>query len=100
MSDGIIVTINFSFKPGTAQAFAAALPGMFEATRARKGFRSIRAVLGQADPDRMLFVEEWDSAADYQAYLDWRSSRGEDLSSMEAMLTAPPTLEIWDKPVA
>ena len=100
MSDGIVVTLIFAFKPGTAEQFTAIMPEMFKDTRARKGFRAIRAVRNQQNPDRIIFIEDWDSLQDYQDYIAWRNSRGEGLAGMESVLLEPPTLEFWEKTVA
>ena len=100
MSDGVFVTLTFSFKPGAIDQFVEIMPAMFKDTMARKGFREIKALRNQDDPDRIIFIEEWDSAQDYRDYVAWRTGRGEGLESLEQVLAAPPELYVWDQRIA
>ena len=59
----------------------------FEAvTKTHKGFQSIYCSIDQADPNRVLIIEQWDTKIDYDAYLKWRleDGFGEDLAPMLA----------------
>ena len=59
----------------------------FEAvTKTHKGFQSIYCSIEQADPNRVLIIEQWDTKIDYDAYLKWRleDGLGEDLAPMLA----------------
>lgn len=100
MADGITVTIIFDFRPEAAEGFIAGLPGMLEQTRAKPGCRAIKALRSDADRNRVIFLEEWDSLADYQAYIAWRESRGESLEAMQAALSGPPHFDIWSDRIA
>jgi quinol monooxygenase YgiN len=100
MSDGVVVTLVFSFKPGGADQFAQIMPTMFKDTMERKGFRAIKALRNQDNPEQIIFIEEWDSTEDYRAYVAWRTSRGEGLDSIGEALSAPPELYIWDQRIA
>jgi quinol monooxygenase YgiN len=72
-----MVTVEFVFKPGAADAFCSSLPEMLKDTAKRPGFRDIQVVRHKEDPNRVLFVEHWNSEADYNAYLAWRQQRGD-----------------------
>jgi len=100
MTDGVTVTLTIQLTPEAAEHFAAGLPGLFVDTRKFPGCRGIEAFSSQSDPGRFIFIERWDSAADYHAYLAWRDTRGEGLGSITAVSTAPPVVEIWDGPIA
>ena len=40
-------------------------------------------------------IERWRSRADYEAYLAWRTERG-DLDTLGAMLAGPPSIRYFD----
>lgn len=61
-----------------------------------KGFRSIRADFNADDPSKVLLIEEWDSAEDYQAYLRFRTESG----AVGGFTAEAPVIEIWDNRVA
>jgi quinol monooxygenase YgiN len=87
MADGVILTIDMVIKPELAAAVCAGIPAMFEATVRFKGFRSIRVVRHQDQPNRLLIVEHWDAEEDYKAYQDWRNRDGELDRAREHLLS-------------
>jgi heme-degrading monooxygenase HmoA len=99
MSNGVLVTVVLSFKPGAGEPFLDAMGQMLQDTRKHKGFRTIRLDRNENDRDKVILNEVWDSAADYRAYLAWRESRGESLEGLAELLTAPAQLDIWNLPV-
>lgn len=48
----------------------------FSVTSTHKGFQSIYCPIDQADPNRVLIIEQWDSKEDYDTYLGWRMDNG------------------------
>jgi quinol monooxygenase YgiN len=99
MTDGVMVTVLWHLKPEMVEGFCAALPAMLQDTAKFPGFRNIRVVRQAANPNRVLFVERWDSEAAYHSYLAWRTKRG-DLDGVEAMMAAPLELDFWPVLVA
>lgn len=99
MSDGVLVTMVLTIKPEATAAFIPNLQAMFADTKLRKGFRNIKVERHQMDANKLLVVEEWDTAQDYQDYIAWRTERG-DMESIGEVLAAPPQLDIWTKRVA
>jgi quinol monooxygenase YgiN len=100
VSDSVVVTVIFTLKAEAVEPFAAALKAMFLDTKKKKGFRSIRLDRNSSEPDKLLLLEEWDSAEDYQVYIDWRTERGEGMDSVLTISTAPPQLAIWNTRMA
>jgi quinol monooxygenase YgiN len=76
MTDGVIITLHMIIKPELVEAVCASIPGMFGETVKFKGFRSIRVVRHQSEPNHLLVVEHWDAEDDYKAYQAWRNRDG------------------------
>ena len=47
----------------------------------------------------MILIEEWDTRADHEAYVAFRTERG-DMARMAQMLAEPPRLDYWDVTIA
>lgn len=88
---GVTITFELKLKPEFAQAFLGASNMDVASTFA--GFRGIRLVQHKEDPTRVLFVERWDSAAAYQAYVDYRTGRGE-MEGLKQILERAET-DVW-----
>ena len=87
MSDGIIITIDMVIKPELGEAVRAGIPAMMEDTPKFKGFRSIRVVQHEDDPNHLLIVEHWDTKEDYAAYNAFRNRDGGQDKAMTALLS-------------
>jgi quinol monooxygenase YgiN len=99
MIDGITVTLLYQIKPDAVDDFCAKIPGLLEDTRKFKGFRDIKVLRHLDDPGKVIFIEQWDSAEDYRAYLDWRRQTGIS-ENTDAILAGPRVLDLWGKRVA
>jgi quinol monooxygenase YgiN len=62
MPRAITVTVAWIIKPELANAFVEALRGMFPETSLHKGFRNIRLLRSNLDPNHFMLIEEWDEA--------------------------------------
>ena len=91
--DGVILTIDMVIKPELAEAVCAGIPAMFDDTKKFNGFRSIRVVRHQHQPNRLLIVEHWDTEDDYNAYQNWRNRDGELNRAREHLLSIKT--DIW-----
>ena len=94
MSEGVTVTVSFAIKPEFAHAFVESIRGMFPVTRLRKGFRNIRLLKGDTDPNQFVLIEEWDDAQSFLDYAQFRVESG-DTPKLLAMTAAPPQMAIW-----
>jgi len=99
VSDTIIVTLELSLKPEVVEGFCQQIPATLEGTRTFPGFVSIAIRRNADDPNRVIFIEEWDTRAAYDAYVAFRTKQGM-MDQMAAMLTAPPETRFWDAKVA
>jgi quinol monooxygenase YgiN len=94
MSEGVIVTVAWTIKPGLTDTCVEALRGMFRETRLRKGFRAIRLLRSEIDPNQLLLIEEWDEAQDFHDYAQFRTETG-DTARLLAMTASPPQMGLW-----
>jgi quinol monooxygenase YgiN len=100
MPRAITVTVAWIIKPELANAFVEALRGMFPETRLHKGFRNIRLLPSNLDPNHFMLIEEWDEAQNFHDYVQFRTERGET-AGLLAMTASTPQFDVWTlEPVA
>ena len=94
MSKGVTVTVAWAIKPELADTFAESLRGMFPQTRLHKGFRNIRLLRSDLDPNQFMLIEEWDEAQNFHDYAEFRTGTG-DTAALLAMTAGPPQMGVW-----
>ena len=94
MSEAVTVTVTWAIKPECADAFVAALDGMFPVTRQRGGFRDIRLLKSAIEPNQFVLIEAWDDIQNFQDYAQFRTETG-DTADLLAMTASPPQLGVW-----
>jgi quinol monooxygenase YgiN len=94
MSEGVTVIVTWTIKPEFADAFVESLRGMFPETRLRKGFRNIRLLRSDTDPNQFVLIEEWDEAKNFQDYAQFRVETG-DTAKLLAMTASSPQIGVW-----
>ena len=100
MSEGVTVTVAWAIKPELADTFAESLRAMFPQTRLHQGFRNIRLLRSDADPNQFLLIEEWDETQNFHNYAQFRTETG-DTAGLLAMTVSPPQMGVWTlNPVA
>lgn len=95
MSEGVIVTVKLSVKPDRLEELVNMLGAMFPVTRLRKGFRDIQLLKSGIESNVVLLLEEWDTAQDFQTYIEFRVKTGE-MATISELTDSPPRIEIWD----
>ena len=96
MQDTVIVTLELALKPELVEDFCEQIPEALKETRAFPGFVDISIRHNADDPNRVIFIEEWASRADHEAYVAFRTQSGV-MDQMAAMLTSPLRTEYWDR---
>lgn len=96
MQDTVIVTLELALKPELVEDFCVQIPEALKETRAFPGFVDISIRRNADDPSHVIFIEEWASRADHEAYVAFRTQSGV-MDQMAAMLTKPPRTEYWDR---
>jgi heme-degrading monooxygenase HmoA len=94
MSEGVTVTVAWAVKPGLADTCVETLRGMFQEIRLHKGFRNIRLLRSDVDPNQFVLIEEWDEAQNFHDYIQFRTETG-DAARLLAMTVSPPQMGIW-----
>ena len=94
MSTGVTVTVTWAIKPEHSNAFIESLRGMFPETRLKKGFRNIRLLRSDIEPNQFLLVEEWDEAKNFHDYAQFRTETG-DTERLLAMTASFPQIAVW-----
>lgn len=77
MSSGVMITVKIEIKPEVVDGFMESLPASMEETKSRPGCQSLTCVRNKDNPNLLLFVETWESTEAYDAYVAWRTERGE-----------------------
>ena len=91
--DGVIVTFEMELRPEIVEGYLANADKILVDTAKFPGYRKIRIVQNKDEPNRLMFIEEWDSEADYRKYIAWRQERG-DLDRL-TQTTISTTTRIW-----
>jgi quinol monooxygenase YgiN len=99
MADTIRVTLELTLKPEAIDAFCAQIPEALGETRKFPGFVDISIHRQLDDATRVMFLEEWETRAAYEAYVKFRTETGM-MDQMAQILSQPPCLVIWDKRIA
>jgi quinol monooxygenase YgiN len=86
----VIVVVQRRARTGQAEALIAAAQRRW-ARPWPAGRRHVRLFQGTAEPERILFVGEWDSAERY-----WASRRDVDTSGLDALCVTPAPPQVYD----
>ncbi len=77
MSKGVLAIVTWRTKPELGDTCVEALRGMFPTTRLKKGFRNIRLLRSEVDPNEFILVQEWDEVQNHQDYMQFRTEAGD-----------------------
>ena len=94
MSEGVLVTVTWKIKPELTKTCVETLRDMFPTTRLKKGFRNIRLLRSDVDPNEFILVQEWDEVRNHQDYMQFRAETG-DIAKLMAMTVSPPQIGYW-----
>ena len=95
MDHGVTVTVNLELDPAEADRICSALATMIGDTASFHGFRSIKLVRRDS---RLLMIEAWDSEQAFNAYIQWRTDRGDMTIFGQGVISAETA--IWPQCVA
>ena len=89
----IIAVLDLHFAPENVEASLQAFASVLKDTRAFPGCLGVEVVQDLKDPAHVQAIERWASAADDQAYRDWRAGAGAT-SALASLIVAPPGLVV------
>ena len=87
--------LEFRTKPEFTDGMAKMFKDLFPDTRSFDGCISIYGSQNQDDKHSFALVEVWESREKYEAYLEWRTERG-DLENLASMLESDPSFRFFD----
>jgi quinol monooxygenase YgiN len=87
----VIVTLDMTAR--NAEALKQHLLTVIPVTRKAAGQRFSWSTQDPENAARFTLIQEWESLAQQQGYIAWRTQRG-DLTTLLDMLEAPPRIEI------
>ncbi|HBR96863.1 MAG TPA: hypothetical protein DD979_05750 [Gammaproteobacteria bacterium] len=90
----VTVILEAAIKPGKKDALVALLDSLLPETRAYQGLTHI-TIHTDAKGENILFYEEWESAANYEDYLQWRTETGV-MDKLGAHFSAPPAIRYFN----
>jgi quinol monooxygenase YgiN len=91
----VISVLDFQFNPDTVEDALKVVHAMLEDTRKFKGCVRVDVVQDVTNPGHVLFVEQWESHADDQAYRAWRAGAGSGSgAALGQHLSAAPAVTV------
>ena len=91
-----MVLIELSVKPEAVDDMKAVMRELLPDTRAYDGCQSVDCYDNTETKGNIVLYEIWDSRAHQERYLQWRSETG-TLAPLQALVTAPPKIQYFDK---
>lgn len=87
----LIVTSELSIQSGKVEEFLSIVRSGLEVSRNFSGNQSFNIYVEKDNPDKVLFVERWESTEHFQKYYQWRLERG-DFKLLGTFFSAPPVM--------
>ena len=91
----VFVLIEFNAKPTNVNDITNWFRDELQHTRGFAGCNGITLHKNQDDSNNMVVVESWDSKAQYEKYLAWRTERG-DLEKIAGWTSGASSLRYFD----
>ncbi|MBI2802335.1 MAG: antibiotic biosynthesis monooxygenase [Gammaproteobacteria bacterium] len=89
------VILDIRVKKDSVEDLRAWMRKILPDTRAFDGCISIYLVQNQDDPTAFAVIEQWESRAQYEKYLAWRTETG-DVTDLVAMLDGEPSFRFFN----
>lgn len=88
----VVVTLTLKAKEDQYETLKATMAAILPDTAARDGAELIRAA-GDDEAKVVTVYEEWDRIESQQAYMAWRTERG-DIEKLVSLLREPPQVSV------
>jgi quinol monooxygenase YgiN len=93
-----IVHLDLRLDPAKLDTVPGVLNETLVATRAWPGNEGLEVLVDDADPAHIIVVETWASAADHEAYAQWRTTP-EGASRLGEVVAAVPVKTIFSETI-
>lgn len=94
MPSSVIITIELEVKPKSWPRYLKRLSAVLKNIRTFPGLQDIQVMEHKQHPNRLLFIEKWNSEADYEAYASHGGVYQDDLE-MNDCFVATPVKDVW-----
>ena len=91
----IKVILEVQAKPECVDELKATFEAILPDTRSYTGCIEVKVLANQDDPANLILLEQWQTRADYEAYVAWRTEQG-TLESLGALMASPPIVRYFD----
>lgn len=89
------VILELHIKPEATEQMKAGFKDILPDTRSFEGCEEITVLQSQEDGNMLLVLEQWATRENYEAYLKWRTDRG-DMDNIVAISTEPYKVSYFD----
>ncbi|MCA5922712.1 putative quinol monooxygenase [Curtobacterium oceanosedimentum] len=97
MSMTVLLEVEFQ-NDAPADAVEAAIQQTLAQTASFHGLESLEVLVDDADPNRMVVVESWTTAADHDTYVAWRATP-EGAAAIGPHLAAAPVTRTFGRTI-
>lgn len=92
----LLVTSELSIQAGKVEEFLAIVYNDLEVSRNYSGNQSFDIFLSQENPEKVLFVEKWESEQHFRRYYQWRLEQG-DFELLREYFSALPQMRFYSE---
>jgi quinol monooxygenase YgiN len=89
LEERLVMVAELTIKPGKLDEFLDYTVANLPISRGYLGNIAFDIMVNEAEPERVLFYEVWESAVAQQAYMAWRIEAG-DLTTLMSFLAGEP----------
>ena len=89
------IILDVQAKPECADKLKATFEAILPDTRSYAGCNEVKVLVNQDDPANLILLEKWQTRADYEAYVAWRSEQG-TMESLGALMATVPSIRYYD----
>ena len=91
----INVILDVQAKSECADELKANFEAILPDTRSYTGCIEVKVLANQDDPANLILLEQWQTRADYEAYVAWRAEQG-TLESLRALMASDPSIRYYN----
>ena len=89
------VILEVQAKPECVDELKATFEAILPDTRSYTGCIEVKVLANQDDPENLILLEQWQTRADYEAYVAWRAEQG-TLESLGELMASAPSIRYYD----
>lgn len=92
----LVMLVELSCDPARQTEFLDVLSNNLEASRTAEGNLQFDIIVDPERPDKIFFIEQWESPQHQQRYMQWRVENA-GLEILAEYLVAPPVITSYQK---